>query len=190
MIKSKKILVSGVSGQVGWELIRSCSLLGNVMALDRKEFDLSSSEKIKNTIHQYRPDILINAAAYTAVDKAESEPELCSQINAQAVGVMAEECKKTNAVFIHFSTDYVFNGEKTSPYLETDPVGPINMYGKSKLDGEKYIQSVGGDSFIYRVSWVYSHRGQNFVKTMLRLANQRSELKIVSDQWGTPTWAR
>ena len=189
-MKKNKIIISGSQGQVGWELARSCSLWGDVLVMDRSEFDLSNLDQIANVIRRERPSYLINAAAYTAVDKAETDQELCRRINADVVGVIAEECKKLNSILIHFSTDYVFDGTKSGAYLETDTPCPINVYGHSKLEGEQNIQSVGGNYFIYRVSWVYSHRGSNFLKTMLKLASQRPELKIVSDQFGAPTWAR
>ncbi len=185
-----KILLTGCNGQVGWELTRTLLPLGEVFAAGRLQADLSDLHGLRNAIQTYSPDVIVNAAAYTAVDKAETETALAFLINAEAPGVLAEAAKKNNALLIHYSTDYVFDGAKDSVYTETDTTNPINVYGQSKLAGEQAIQAVGGDYLTLRTSWVYAARGNNFLKTMLRLAAEREELNIVDDQIGTPTWAR
>jgi dTDP-4-dehydrorhamnose reductase len=185
-----KILLTGASGQVGWELARSLHPLGEVFALGRAEADLGNPLLVQEQIERIKPDVIVNPAAYTAVDKAESESELAHRINADAPGAMAEAAKKIDALLVHYSTDYVFDGSKTSPYDEADATKPLSVYGASKLAGEDAIQGVGGDYLILRTSWVYASRGSNFVKTMLRLAAEREELRVVSDQHGAPTWAR
>ena len=186
----KKILVTGKNGQVGWELQRTLASLGQIIALDSQGMDLSDVDAIRRKVREVAPDIIVNPAAHTAVDKAESEPDLAMAINGTAAGVLAEEAKKLDALLIHYSTDYVFNGSKTSPYVETDTPDPQSVYGKTKLAGEQAIQAVGGKHLILRTSWVYGVHGGNFVKTILRLAKERSELRIVADQYGAPTWAR
>lgn len=186
----KKILVTGKNGQVGWELQRTLAPLGQVIALDAEDMDLSDVDAIRRKVREIAPHIIVNPAAHTAVDKAESEADLAMAINGSAAGVMAEEAKKSDALLIHYSTDYVFNGSKTSPYVESDTPDPQSVYGKSKLAGEQAIQAVGGKHVILRTSWVYGVHGGNFVKTILRLAKERSELRIVADQYGAPTWAR
>ncbi|KPJ88032.1 MAG: dTDP-4-dehydrorhamnose reductase [Gammaproteobacteria bacterium SG8_11] len=185
-----RIMLSGANGQVGWELSRSLLPLGEVVALTRAQCDLSRPDTLSNIVQEIKPDVIVNAAAYTAVDKAEEEEELATVINGTAVGVLAEEAKKHNALFIHYSTDYVFDGKKSEPYTEDDIPNPINAYGRSKLIGEQAIQQVGCDYLILRTTWVYAARGKNFLKTMLRLAQERNELRIVADQYGAPTWAR
>lgn len=185
-----KILLTGRNGQVGWELARSLMPLGEVIALDRTQCDLSHPETISSVIQAIKPDVIVNAAAYTAVDKAEEEEELATTINGTSVGIIAEEARKLNALLIHYSTDYVFDGTKPEPYTEEDIPSPINAYGRSKLAGEKAIVESGCDYLILRSSWVYAARGKNFLKTMLRLAQEREELCIVADQHGAPTWAR
>lgn len=185
-----KILVTGKNGQVGWELQRSLAPLGQIIALDAEDMDLCDVDAIRRTVREIAPDIIVNPAAHTAVDKAESEPDLATAINDTAVGVLAEEAKKLDALLIHYSTDYVFDGTKVSPYLETDIPNPQSVYGKTKLAGEQAIQAVGGKHLILRTSWVYGVHGGNFVKTILRLAKERNELRIVADQYGAPTWAR
>lgn len=185
-----KILVTGRGGQVGWELERTLATLGDVVSFDRNELDLQNSELIVKRIRDVRPTIIVNPAAYTAVDKAESEPDLAMKINGEAVGVMAEEAKKLNAILVHYSTDYVFNGSNKNPYLESEPTNPLNVYGKSKLLGETNIQASGCKHLILRTSWVYGKRSKNFLLTMLRLAKEKNELKVVSDQIGAPTWSR
>lgn len=185
-----KILLFGKNGQVGWELNRSLQPLGEVIALGRKEADFSDPESLRKIVSDISPDVIVNAVAYTAVDKAESEEELATAINGVAPGVLAEEALKTNALFIHYSTDYVFDGTKSSSYVETDEPNPVNAYGRTKLAGEKAVQLSGCDYLIFRTSWVYSARGNNFLSTILRLAQEREELNVVSDQIGAPTSAR
>ncbi len=185
-----KILLTGCNGQVGWELARTLLPLGEIIALNRNAVDLADATKLREVIKHYAPDVIINPAAYTTVDKAETEKDLAFKVNAEAPAVIAEEAKKIGALLVHYSTDYVFDGTKPSPYTEIDSTNPVNAYGQSKLGGEQAIQSVGGDYLILRTSWVYASRGSNFVKTMLRLAAEREELRIVADQIGTPTWAR
>lgn len=186
----KKILVTGKNGQVGWELQRTLAPLGKVIALDVEDMDLSNPDSIRRKVREIAPHIIVNPAAHTAVDKAESEPDLAMAINGTAAGVLAEEAKKLDALLIHYSTDYVFNGSKTSPYVESDTPDPQSVYGKTKLAGEQAIQAIGYKHVILRTSWVYGVHGGNFVKTILRLAKERNELRIVADQYGAPTWAR
>ena len=185
-----KILLTGKNGQIGYELSHLLPALGSVAALGRQQLDLTKPEEIRRIIREARPQIIVNAAAYTAVDQAEKEESLARTINADAPGLMADEAKKIGAVLVHYSTDYVFDGTKTSPYLEDDPPNPINAYGRTKLAGEQAIVAVGGARLIFRTAWVYSTQGKNFLLTTLRLATQREDLKIVSDQMGTPTWSR
>ncbi|MEQ1545165.1 dTDP-4-dehydrorhamnose reductase [Methyloglobulus sp.] len=185
-----KILLTGATGQVGWELARTLLPLGEVIAVNRTQADLADLTSLIAVIQHHKPDVIVNPAAYTAVDKAETEQALAFLINAEAPGVLAEEAKKIGALLVHYSTDYVFDGTKSTPYTETDSPNPINTYGQSKLAGEQVIQSVAGDYLILRTSWVYAARGNNFLKTILRLAAEREELKIVVDQIGSPTWAR
>ena len=185
-----RILLLGRTGQVGWELNRSLLTLGDVTALSRSEADFSQPEGLRKVVRESRADIIVNAVAYTAVDKAESEESLAHLINADAPSVLAEEAKRSNALFVHYSTDYVFDGTKLAPYVEEDKPNPINVYGRTKLAGEQNIQATGCRHLILRTSWVYSSRGQNFIKTILRLAQQREELRIVADQIGAPTSAR
>ena len=184
-----RLLVTGASGQVGWELSRSLLPLGDVIALDRRGCDLSQPELLPSLIYDLKPDVIVNAAAYTAVDKAEQEEQLATTINGTAVGVLAEESRKAGILLVYYSTDYVFDGVKETPYTEEDAPHPINAYGRSKLAGETAMCQAGGAYVILRTSWVYAGRGHNFVRTMLRLAGERYELRIVDDQIGTPTWA-
>jgi dTDP-4-dehydrorhamnose reductase len=186
----KKILVTGKNGQVGWELQRTLAPLGQIIAVDAEDIDLCDVDAIRRKVREIAPHIIVNPAAHTAVDKAESEPNLAMAINGTAAGVLAEEAKKLDALLIHYSTDYVFDGTKVSPYTEVDAPNPQSVYGKTKLAGEQAIQAVGGKHLILRTSWVYGVHGGNFVKTILRLAKERSELRIVADQYGAPTWAR
>ena len=183
-----RILLTGKTGQVGYELERSLHGLGEIIAVDRSQMDLSDLDQVRDIVRTVKPDLIINPAAYTAVDKAESEPELAMRINGEAPGVMADEAKKIGAAMIHYSTDYVFDGSKDTPYVETDPTCPINVYGNTKLAGEQAIQAAGIPHLILRTSWVYGMRGKNFLLTMLRLAQERDELRIVADQHGSPTW--
>jgi dTDP-4-dehydrorhamnose reductase len=185
-----KILLTGPTGQVGWELLRTLMPLGDVVAVSRNQADLADLSSIRSLIQQHKPDVIVNPAAYTAVDKAETEVETAHIVNAIAPGLMAEEAKKQGALLVHYSTDYVFDGSKACHYKEDDITNPINMYGETKLAGEQAIQLLGEDFIILRTSWVYASRGNNFLKTIQRLAAEREELKIVSDQIGAPTWAR
>ncbi len=189
-----KILLLGKNGQVGWELQRSLAPLGELIALDRQTHDglsgdLSDLDALRATIRQVKPDIIVNAAAYTAVDKAESDTELADTVNGRATHVMAEEAATINAWLVHYSTDYVFNGQGTTPWQETDPVAPVNHYGSSKLAGEQAVIASGCKHLIFRTSWVYGARGNNFAKTMLRLAKDRETLNVIADQIGAPTGA-
>ncbi len=190
MMSQPKILITGAKGQVGWELQRTMSTLGKIIAIDREELDLTDANGIRSFVREVRPDLVINAAAYTAVDQAEKEPELANLLNAEAPRVLAEEAKKSGAPFISYSTDYVFDGTATEPYTETSRPNPLSAYGRSKLAGDEAVQSVGGACLIFRTSWVYGARGKNFLLTMLRLASERSELRVVNDQVGAPTWSR
>ena len=181
------ILLLGKDGQVGWQLQRSLAPHGPVIACGRAECDLSDLEQIRSVVREIRPSVIVNATAYTAVDKAESEPELAHRINTQAPGNLAEEAARQGALLVHYSTDYVYDGAKTSPYLETDPTAPQSIYGQSKLAGEEAIRAVDGHSLIFRTSWVFGARGENFVKTILRLAKENDALNVVDDQIGSPT---
>ncbi|MCA7085504.1 dTDP-4-dehydrorhamnose reductase [Cupriavidus sp. DB3] len=183
------ILVTGSNGQVGFELRRSLAPLGRVVALDRKGCDLSRPDKVRQVVRDVRPDVIVNAAAYTAVDKAESEPELAYTINGTSVGVLAEETKASGALLVHYSTDYVFDGRKEGWYEESDPVDPQSVYGKSKLAGEQAIAQIGATAVVLRTCWVAGAHGGNFAKTMLRLASERDSLRVIADQFGAPTTA-
>lgn len=185
-----KALLLGKSGQVGWELERCLATMCEVVALDHQGMDLANPDSIRKTVREIRPSLIINAAAYTAVDKAEAEAELAMTVNGIAPGILAEEAKRLGAALIHYSTDYVFDGAKRSPYTEDDEPNPLNVYGKTKLAGERAIQAVGAPHLILRTSWVYGARGKNFLLTMLRLAKEKPELQIVNDQTGAPTWSR
>ncbi|MGB7816471.1 MAG: dTDP-4-dehydrorhamnose reductase [Methylotenera sp.] len=182
----KKILLTGVNGQVGHAL-RSKLIQHEVIALSREQLDLTKVHDIRRVVREIKPDLIINPAAYTAVDKAESEPELAYAINAIAPQILAEEAARLNAALIHFSTDYVYDGAKATPYVEDDATNPVNVYGKSKLAGEEAIRSVGLPHLILRTSWVYGTYGKNFLKTILRLASEQGDLHIVTDQFGAPT---
>jgi dTDP-4-dehydrorhamnose reductase len=186
----RTILLTGKNGQVGWELQRTLASLGRVVALDAEDLDLADAEAIRNKVRELKPDIIVNPAAYTAVDKAESEPELAMAINGTAPGVFAEEALKLDALLVHYSTDYVFDGNKQGAYVEDDVPNPLGVYGKTKLAGEGAIRASGCRHLILRTSWVYGARGKNFLLTMLKLAKERSELRIVDDQIGAPTWSR
>jgi dTDP-4-dehydrorhamnose reductase len=179
----------GSTGQVGFELAHVLPGLGEVLAYDRSNLDLLDLEGLRKTLRASKADVIVNAAAYTAVDKAESEPDIANRINADAVQVMAEEARSLNALFVHYSTDYVFDGEKASPYSEDDRPNPINAYGRSKLAGEARIIDSGCAHLILRTSWVYGPRGQNFLLSILQKAREGAELRVVSDQVGAPTSA-
>src|SRR5688572_17653115 len=185
-----RVLLAGRGGQLGWELQRALAPLGGLLALDRAGMDLADPDSIHRAIADARPEVIVNAAAYTAVDKAESEPESAMRVNGVAPGIIAEEAARIGALVVHYSTDYVFDGAKDAPYREDDPAAPLSVYGRTKLAGEEAVRAAGGAHLIFRTSWVYAARGSNFLLTMLRLARERSELKIVDDQVGTPTWAR
>ena len=182
-----KILVFGRVGQVGWELRHKLACIGRVVSVDYPEIDFSKPDTIRAAVRAAEPNVIINAAAYTAVDKAETTPDPAWAINATGPGVIAEEAKRLGALMVHYSTDYVYNGAKPSPWVETDAPGPLNVYGQTKLAGDEAIAAVGGDYVILRTSWVYGARGANFLLTMLRLAKERPELRIVDDQTGSPT---
>ncbi|HEY4906704.1 MAG TPA: dTDP-4-dehydrorhamnose reductase [Candidatus Acidoferrum sp.] len=184
-----RILLIGSSGQVGHELAGILPRAGEVVVPDRAAFDLTRSSDVARIIHDTHPQIIVNAAAYTAVDLAEKEPEKARAINAEAPAAMAAAATELNALLVHYSTDYVFDGSKDSPYAEDDPTNPLNVYGQTKLDGENAIRDSGCRHLILRTAWVYATRGKNFLLTILRLASQREELRIVSDQIGAPTWA-
>ena len=187
----KKVLLIGAKGQVGQELQVTLQSLGEVISIGREELDLTNSEKIGQLIREIHPNYLVNASAYTAVDKAETEPDLAYSINATAPKIMAEAAEKIKAKFLHISTDYVFDGRKNTPYLETDLTNPLGVYGQSKLRGEEEIKTVNSQAIILRTAWVYGSYGKsNFVKTMLRLGKEREELKVVVDQVGSPTWSK
>ena len=184
------ILLIGKTGQLGWELERSTLPPGKLIAVDYPEIDLGSPDSIRTWVDDVKPGVILNAAAYTAVDQAETEAELAQKINGEAPGLLAELALKLEAVLIHFSTDFVFDGKKGSPYLEVDSPRPINVYGRSKLAGELAVMDVGGQVFIYRTSWLYSNRRDCFLTKVLRWARTQTNLKIVADQTGSPTWAR
>lgn len=186
-----KILLFGKNGQVGWELQRSLAPLGELVALDSDNpgGDFNDLEGIAQTVRSVAPDVIVNAAAHTAVDKAESEPELSRTINALAPGVLAGEARCCNSWLIHYSTDYVFDGKGQTPWMETDATAPLNVYGATKLEGERLIRQSACRYLIFRTSWVYSTRGGNFAKTMLRLARERDSLNVINDQIGAPTGA-
>ncbi len=187
------ILLFGKGGQVGWELQRSLAVLGHVTALDHDSTDhcgdFANPEGIAATVRALKPDVIVNAAAHTAVDKAESEPELARLLNATTPGVLAREAAALGAWLVHYSTDYVFDGSGTRPWVETDTPAPLSVYGRTKLEGEQLIQQSGAKHLILRTSWVYAARGGNFAKTMLRLAQERERLTVIDDQWGAPTGA-
>jgi dTDP-4-dehydrorhamnose reductase len=185
-----RILVPGRSGQVGSELLTTLAPLGTVIGVDVSEMDLANPDSIRSVIRNQKPGVIVNAAAYTAVDKAESEPDLAMKVNGVAPGILAEEAKRLGSILVHYSTDYVFDGEPGRAYTEADAPNPVNAYGRSKLAGERAIEAVGGQYLILRSSWVYSARGSNFVLTVLRLAREKPELAMVDDQFGSPTWAR
>ena len=188
-----KLLLLGKGGQVGWELQRSLAPLGDLVALDHDSTDLhadfSRPEQLAETVLSVRPDVIVNAAAHTAVDKAESEPELARKLNATAPGVVAQAAQQIGALMVHFSTDYVFDGGGSKPWREDDATGPLSVYGRTKLEGEQLVAQHCARHLIFRTSWVYAARGGNFAKTMLRLAKERERLTVIDDQFGAPTGA-
>jgi len=186
----RTILLTGRTGQVGSELLRLLPKIGEVVAPDRNELDLLNPDSIRSAVREIRPEFIVNAAAFTAVDVAETQEPDAYAINANAPGVLAEEAKKIGAAVIHYSTDYVFDGSKKTPYDESDSAAPINVYGKTKLAGEQAVCAAGVPHLIFRTAWVYSTRGRNFLRTILRLATEKEELRVVRDQFGTPTWSR
>jgi dTDP-4-dehydrorhamnose reductase len=189
-VSAPKILLFGKVGQVGWELRRTLAPMSRLVCVDYPEVDFTNPDSIRGWMRETSPDIVINAAAYTAVDKAEIETAIATKINGDAPGIMAEEAKRRRALLVHYSTDYVFDGTKTSPYVEDDPPNPLGAYGRTKLAGDQAIQQAGGDYFIFRLCWVYGARGSNFMLTMMKLAREREKLRVVADQVGCPTWSR
>ena len=185
-----RILLFGRVGQVGWELRRTLSPMSRLVCADFPDVDLTRPDSVRKWIQDSSPEIIVNAAAYTAVDKAETETALAMKINGEAPGIMAEAARKRGALLVHYSTDYVFDGAKTSPYVEDDPPNPLGAYGRTKLAGDLAIQQVGCDHLIFRLCWVYGARGGNFMLTMMRLAREREQLRVVRDQTGCPTWSR
>jgi dTDP-4-dehydrorhamnose reductase len=183
------ILLFGPDGQVGWELQRSLIPLGTVRAFDWREVDFRDSDQLRRAIRKHSPDVIVNAAAHTAVDKAESERDSAMAINGTAVEVLAQEAERSDAILVHYSTDYVFNGDKDGPYTEEDMPAPLNVYGETKLHGERAIQASGCKHLVFRTSWVYGPYGGNFARTILRLARERDRLKVIDDQIGAPTSA-
>jgi dTDP-4-dehydrorhamnose reductase len=185
-----RIVVTGATGQVGWELARCLLPLGEVLTPTRRDFDLADTARLREYLRAMQPDVIVNPAAYTAVDQAEREPDLAMAVNGLAPAVMAEEAQRLGAILVHYSTDYVFDGAGSGAYVESDPTAPQGAYGRTKLAGEQAVCESGADHLVFRTSWVYASRGKNFLRTILRLAAEREELRIVADQVGAPTWAR
>lgn len=185
-----RILLIGGAGQIGWELARTLLPLGTLIIANRAQCDLAQPQTLADVIGAARPEVIINAAAYTSVDKAEEEPGLAMTVNADAPAELAKAARRHGALFVHYSTDYVFDGCKNEDYVESDSANPLSAYGRSKLAGECAVREAGGDYLIFRTSWVYAARGKNFLRTMLRLAAEREQLRVVADQMGAPTWAR
>lgn len=185
-----RILLTGAAGQLGRELKRSLACLGEVIARDRQQLDLAQAAALRDAVRAAAPTVIVNAAAYTAVDQAETEPTVADAINAQAPAILAEEAKRLGALLIHYSSDYVFDGSKSAPYTEDDTPAPLSAYGRSKRAGELAIAAADCRYLIFRTSWVYGLHGANFMKTMLRLGRERSELRVIGDQFGAPTWTR
>lgn len=190
MTPEPTILVTGVNGQVGFELLRSLQGLGRVVACDRSMLDLSDLDRVRSVVRGLKPSIIVNPAAYTAVDKAETDVDAARRLNAEVPRAFAEEAARLGAALIHYSTDYVFDGTKDGAYVETDATNPQNVYGLTKLEGEQAIAATGCAHLILRTSWVYGRRGKNFLQTMLKLGSERPELRVVADQVGAPTWSK
>ncbi len=190
MTPEPRILVTGVNGQVGFELLRSLQGLGRVVACDRSMLDLSDLDRVRSVVRELKPSIIVNPAAYTAVDKAETDVEAARRLNTDLPRVLAEEAVKLGAALIHYSTDYVFDGTKSGLYVEADATNPQNVYGLTKLEGERAIASIGCPHLILRTSWVYGRRGKNFLLTMLKFGSERPEVRVVADQIGAPTWSK
>ncbi|MEX3983392.1 dTDP-4-dehydrorhamnose reductase [Paraburkholderia sp. EG287A] len=190
MSREMTILVTGVNGQVGFELLRSLQGLGRVVPCDRSTLDLSDLERVRDFVRDLKPSLIVNPAAYTAVDKAETDTEAARRLNVDVPRVFAEEAVRAGGALIHYSTDYVYDGAKSSAYEENDATNPQNVYGETKLEGERAIAATGCAHLILRTSWVYGRRGKNFLQTMLRLGSERKELRVVADQIGAPTWAK
>ncbi len=184
-----KILLLGAAGQVGTESQRALAPLGEIAAFDRPEMDFTNADKLRDLVRSVGADVIVNAAAYTAVDKAETETDIAEHLNHHAAAVLADESKRSNALLVHYSTDYVYDGTKTSPYVETDATNPLSVYGATKLRGDQAIEASGCRHVIFRTTWVYAAHGNNFIKTMLRLAKERDELTVIADQHGAPTSA-
>ncbi len=185
-----RFLLIGNKGQLGWELERALAPLGDVRAFDQPEIELTDGASLNALVREEQPDILVNAAAYTAVDNAESDMETAELVNAVAPGIMADACRALGALFVHYSTDFVFDGEKGAPYIESDAPNPLNVYGRTKLEGEQNVVAAGGRALILRTSWVYSLRRPSFVTKVIEWAGSNEELRIVDDQTGSPTWCR
>lgn len=184
-----RLMVTGSTGQVGWELLRSLAPLGEVIAADRARMDLTDPDSIRNAIREIRPAVLINPAAWTAVDRAETEAKAAAAVNSDAPAVLAEECRRLDALLVHYSTDFVFDGSGLMPWSEDDPTGPLNVYGATKLAGETAVIQSGARHLVLRTSWVYSLRGSNFLRTIVRLAQRNDTLRVIDDQYGAPTSA-
>ncbi len=184
------VMLTGRTGQIGSEFERQLAPLVRLAALDRKQCNLEDPNQVRALMRDLRPEVVINAAGYTAVDQAEAEPDKAAAVNKESVGVLAEEASRMNALLVHYSTDYVFDGTKDAPYVESDIPNPLNVYGKTKLDGEQAIQDSGCSYLIFRTTWIYAATGKNFLRTILRLAQKERELRIVDDQHGAPTSAR
>ena len=190
LIPKPRILITGGDGQLGWELARAFAAIGEIFMLNRAELNLTDAAAIRARCREIKPALILNAGAYTAVDKAESEANLAMQINGIAPGILGEEANRLNAPLIHYSTDYVFDGRATTPYREDDATAPQSVYGRTKLAGEQAVSATASEFLIFRTSWLYGNRRQNFMLTILRLAHERDELRVVGDQIGSPTWVR